>query len=560
MNINEDSLIEDDSFSNDNNTVPNKEEDINELKDINKIRSIVKPSANTVENAFQAIKVLYSTELSTDDKIRIFNSIITEQDPKIAKAKGASVNLGEGLNIWRKVSNGILSALMYQSFVENEEAKQLLINTGNVKFTHINRKGEILDEIMEKGEPTGESRFANILTKIRTRLQEKEGYIIEPDSGLQKVQLNITPANNADKKASIKGSMANKFIGFADGINGSSTANYAKQAGEYANVGNYNSNDIIFVSIPGKRGDETVRHEQQNRTIQECLKAIKSGATLLTDNKEYTENSNYNEGEKRLAEALINAGATYSEVEKDGQKIGKWVMVKQQPSTNKKYYYYNSKPIKGVSVKDLKIIMQNISSLVTKDVLGEDSDKTTQYIKYSDFKQGFISEIINDFKEAVHDYEGLSYEDINKNVIYYDKSKQSMVVKSKAVFNVINLLKKIPAIMQKDSWNQDFANVFECYNLGEFLYKITTEDGNAKIGSTINKALYGEKHIIDENQLELFNDQSVMTKLAESVGITVEQLKQNLEARQEFIQKSLKDYPTNEALDALADEIDEQCK
>lgn len=540
------------------------------IKDVDKIKSIVKHSANTVENAFQAIKVLYSTVLSTDDKIRIFNSIITEQDPKIAKAKGASVNLGvDGLYNWRNVSDDVLSALMYQSFVENEEAKQLLINTGNVKFTHINRKGEILDEIMEKGEPTGESRFANILTKIRTRLQEKEGYVVEPDSGLQKTEqksvnntdhLNIIPANNADKKASIKGSMANKFIGFADGINGSSTANYAKQAGEYANVGNYNSNDIIFVSIPGKRGDETVRHEQQNRTIQECLKAIKSGATLLTDNKEYTENSNYNEGEKRLAEALTNAGATYSEVEKDGQKIGKWVMVKQQPSTNKKYYYYNSKPIKGVSVKDLKIIMQNISSFVTKDVLGEDSDKTTQYIKYSDFKQGFISEIINDFKEAVHDYDGLSYEDIDKNVIYYDKSKKSMVVKSKAVFNVINLLKKIPAIMQKDSWNQDFANVFGCYNLGEFLYKMTTEDGNAEIGSTINKALYGEKHIIDENQLELFNDQSVMTKLAESVGITVEQLKQNLEARQEFIEKSLKDYPTNEALDTLADEIDEQCK
>ena len=686
------------------------EEKLLYIKDIDKIKSIVKHSANTVENAFQAIKVLYSTVLSTDDKIRIFNSIITEQDPKIAKAKGASVNLGvDGLYNWRKVSDDVLSALMYQSFVENEEAKQLLINTGNVKFTHINRKGEILDEIMEKGEPTGESRFANILTKIRTRLQEKKGYVIEPDNSIdtqgsimdnpQQIEpkfkgamsfsygtfkrnninasttleaikigertattryvkdgnisywkrvkvgdviefhnkkgekvyvmvtkpltllskntsaetwsqkegwstayfdkyvkpqiekneayqmeyeylgddlntinsrnvvepyntdhLNITPANNADKKASIKGSMANKFIGFADGINGSSTANYAKQAGEYANVGNYNSNDIIFVSIPGKRGDETVRHEQQNRTIQECLKAIKSGATLLTDDKEYTENSNYNEGEKRLAEALTNAGATYSEIEKDGQKIGKWVMVKHQPSTNKKYYYYNSKPIKGVSVKDLKIIMQNISSLVTKDVLGEDSDKTTQYIKYSDFKQGFIPEIINDFKEAVYEYEGLSYEDMDKNVIYYDKSKKSIVVKSKAVFNVINLLKKIPAIMQKDSQNQDFAKVFEYWNLGEFLYKITTEDGNAKIGSTINKALYGEKHIIDENQLELFNDQSVLTKLAESVGITVEQLKQNLEARQEFIDKSLKDYPTNEALDALADEIDEQCK
>ena len=40
MNINEDSLIEDDLFSNDNNTVNNKEEDIDELKDINKIRQI----------------------------------------------------------------------------------------------------------------------------------------------------------------------------------------------------------------------------------------------------------------------------------------------------------------------------------------------------------------------------------------------------------------------------------------------------------------------------------------------------------------------------------------
>lgn len=399
-------------------------DELQHIKDIDEIRSIVKHSANTVENAFQAIKVLYSTVLSTEDKIRIFNSIITEQNPKIAKAKGASVNLGsDGLYNWRKVSDSMLSSLMEQSFIENEEAKQLLINTGNTKLTHINRKGEILDEIMEKGEPTGVSRFAKMLTKIRAKLQEKEGYVIEPV-------------------------------------------------------------------------DDTV-----------------------------------------------------SELQKTEQK-----------STNKRYYYYNSKPIKGVSVKDLKIIMQNISSFVTKDVLGEDSDKTTQYIKYSDFKQGFISDIISDFKDAIYYNEGLSYEDIDKNVIYYDKSKKSMVVKSKALFNVINLLKKIPTIMQKDSQNEGFARMFGCHNLGEFFYKMTTEDGNAEIGSTINKALYGEKSVIDENQLELFNDQSVMTKLAESVGITVEQLKQNLEARQEFIDKSLKDYPTNEALDALADEIDEQCK
>ena len=114
--------------------------------------------------------------------------------------------------------------------------------------------------------------------------------------------------------------------------------------------------------------------------------------------------------------------------------------------------------------------------------------------------------------------------------------------------------------MEKYSQNVDSENVYNYYNLEQFINKITTPEGNAEIGSTINKALYGEKHIIDENQLELFNDESVMTKLAESVGITVEQLKWNLEARQRLIDKSLKDYPTNEALDTLADEIDEQCK
>ena len=136
--------------------------------------------------------------------------------------------------------------------------------------------------------------------------------------------LNITPANDVDKKAAIKGAMANKFIGFADGIFNSSTGKYAQQAGDKANTGNYTSDDVVFVSIPGKRGNEDIRHQQQDRTIAEALKALRTGATLLTDNKAYTENSTYNEGEKRLAKALNDAGAIYSEIQKDKYIIGVW--------------------------------------------------------------------------------------------------------------------------------------------------------------------------------------------------------------------------------------------
>ena len=90
------------------------------------------------------------------------------------------------------------------------------------------------------------------------------------------------------------------------------------------NSGNYNSNDVVFVSIGGKRGDETVRKEQQDKTIREALKAIESGATLITDNKSYVENSDYNEGEKRLAKNLEAKGYNYSEQTIDGQILGVW--------------------------------------------------------------------------------------------------------------------------------------------------------------------------------------------------------------------------------------------
>ena len=154
-------------------------------------------------------------------------------------------------------------------------------------------------------------------------------------------KLTITPTKSIDAKAAAKGSLSNKFIGY--GLEGSSTAEYAKQAGDKANVGAYSQDDVVFVSINGKRGDETKRHELQDKTIAEALNALKAGAILVSDNKEYVESSDYNEGEKRLAETLTKAGAVYSEVTKDGHKIGQWKQSDSNTSQNDKDYPYLTK-------------------------------------------------------------------------------------------------------------------------------------------------------------------------------------------------------------------------
>lgn len=90
------------------------------------------------------------------------------------------------------------------------------------------------------------------------------------------------------------------------------------------NSGNYSSNDVIFVSVGGKRGNETVRKAQQDKTIKEAIKAIEAGATLVTDNAAYVESNSYNEGEKRLAANLKAKGYNYSETTVDGNVLGVW--------------------------------------------------------------------------------------------------------------------------------------------------------------------------------------------------------------------------------------------
>lgn len=130
--------------------------DIISVDKLDVIKSVVKHYAPTVENAFQAIKVLYS-DLSNDDKIVVFNSIINADRASEARSKGQKLPFNEqSLKKWDDISDNILEQLMKASFDQNENARQELINTGEKPITHLNAKGESLD-----------NRFAQILTNIR---------------------------------------------------------------------------------------------------------------------------------------------------------------------------------------------------------------------------------------------------------------------------------------------------------------------------------------------------------------------------------------------------------
>ena len=87
----------------------------------------------------------------------------------------------------------------------------------------------------------------------------------------------VTPQQGvSDNKAKAKASIATQYIGFGEGIIGrdgkrSTTQIYREQVGALANTGNYSANDVIFVSIPGLRGDAEIAKREQNKTIKEAI-------------------------------------------------------------------------------------------------------------------------------------------------------------------------------------------------------------------------------------------------------------------------------------------------
>jgi len=223
-------------------------------------------------------------------------------------------------------------------------------NFGNTKATEDYRQaiindiksGKIVKSPILYYEEKGYATHATALDYLINKHDWSKPQASTTDKFSKKNIFTVTPIQAADKKAVIKASIATQFIGFGEGIAGSSTETYRQQAGALANTSKYSTDDMIFVSIGGKRGTETQQKTQQDRTIKEAIKAVEAGATILTDNKAYTDASSYNTGEKRLYKNMEAKGYNYSEITVDGQVIGTWSKTQPQAGAGNFEQLYNA--------------------------------------------------------------------------------------------------------------------------------------------------------------------------------------------------------------------------
>lgn len=115
------------------------------------------------------------------------------------------------------------------------------------------------------------------------------------------MKLTNTSAYTAKDQA--KSNKATQFIGL--GSQGSSTHQYSIDWGSKANTGNYTADDVIFISINGKRKGRL----DFNHIKALVNKAIEAGAKFITDN-EYDRNREFNIGEREVATYLTQQGYT----------------------------------------------------------------------------------------------------------------------------------------------------------------------------------------------------------------------------------------------------------
>jgi len=146
---------------------------------------------NTVEGAFQAAKLLYSehqiggfnVKPNLDEEGEIIRRYLEKATGSQAKSLGRNI---KGLNVteWNKESEEIMGSLIYDSFNQNPNAKQKLLNTGNATLTHTQDKskwGKLFPKLlMEARELLGESFDNTVVAKKNKIVGDKFSSFDEP--------------------------------------------------------------------------------------------------------------------------------------------------------------------------------------------------------------------------------------------------------------------------------------------------------------------------------------------------------------------------------------------
>jgi hypothetical protein len=125
---------------------------------------------------------------------------------------------------------------------------------------------------------------------------------------LNGLRVILTHTSTFTKKDQIKADISTCFIGRGSAT--SSTKAYMKCFGELANKGVYTEKDVVFVSAEGGRPCRF------NFDKQELLRAMLSGATLITDDSE-NRNRPFNVGEREVVDFIKANG--YEEVKCTGE-------------------------------------------------------------------------------------------------------------------------------------------------------------------------------------------------------------------------------------------------
>jgi hypothetical protein len=281
--------------------------------------------------------------------------------------------------------------------------------------------------------------------------EKKDRFTVIPQAGVK------------DAKAVTKASIATQFIGFGEGIVGkdgkrSTTQIYREQAGTLANTGKYSGTDVIFVSVPGLRGDAAIVKREQDKTIREAIKAIEAGATILTDNKAYIDSSSYNTGEKRLYQNLEAKGYNYSEIKIDGQPIGTWrkaTAPATQPTDIIYYKYEANKPFQEIGS------IYRLTPL-TKEV-------------FENYKSGFNTNSYEEFINKVRDIQSRDIDDTDVQIgpgfptieeISYDNGKTWKLSKMRGsewldIYHQTRIDKGWAKKMTSDQYAQSFTQPTE---------------------------------------------------------------------------------------------------
>ena len=414
-------------FNNDNTHILGSKQDIEGFKEF------VSNKSNQVEN----IEAQIDSYKLKKQNIFTVTSIRPVDKKATVKASVANKFIGYGEGIVNSSTESYRQQIIEQENNKNPKAKgKMIFAYGNNKRNDISSSTTL--EAIKKGERTATTRYEDD-GHINYWKNLKVGDIIEWEGqNGEKVLVVVTKSlhklvgsnKTAEQWSKLEGWSVDYFNSkVKPKLNEAWQIEYKLlESTKIANTGNYNSNDVIFVSIGGKRGNEQVRKEQQDKTIREALKAIEAGATLITDNVNYIHTDNkgklhninmsveefsktqglYNEGEKRLAKNLEYKGYNYSEQTVDGQVLGIWKKEQERANVSDDTIDRHAESYKQM-LEDIKNEpITEYKELDSKHDIEEfkkfvEKDKIDKPITEQENTKALLSEAISERKDSICD-------------------------------------------------------------------------------------------------------------------------------------------------------------